>query len=149
MDVTAFFQPPEILTAKRALCIQPHSDDNEIGMGGTVAALAARGERSEESSADIRRRVLDARARQAARFAGLGLRVNADIPPAYMAEFCPAASTGQAMPRAAFDRLGLTARAYDRLLRVARTAADLAGQEVIGAAQIAEALSYRTLDCMG
>lgn len=43
MDVTAFFQPPEILTAKRALCIQPHSDDNEIGMGGTVAALAARG----------------------------------------------------------------------------------------------------------
>ena len=58
-------------------------------------------------------------------------------------------AAGQAMLRAAFDRLGLTARAYDRLLRVARTAADLAGQEVIGAAQIAEALSYRTLDRMG
>ena len=115
----------------------------------SYAALAARGERSEESSADIRRRVLDARARQAARFAGLGLRVNADIPPAYMAEFCPVDAAGQAMLRAAFDRLGLTARAYDRLLRVARTAADLAGQEVIGAAQIAEALSYRTLDRMG
>ena len=43
MDVSAFFQPPEILTARRALCIQPHPDDNEIGMGGTVAALAARG----------------------------------------------------------------------------------------------------------
>lgn len=93
--------------------------------------------------------MLDARARQAARFAGLGLRVNADIPPAYMAEFCPVDAAGQAMLRAAFDRLGLTARAYDRLLRVARTAADLAGQEVIGAAQIAEALSYRTLDRMG
>lgn len=43
MDVSAFFTPPEILSAKRALCIQPHADDNEIGMGGTIAALAARG----------------------------------------------------------------------------------------------------------
>ena len=43
MDVSAFFAPPEILGAKRALCIQPHADDNEIGMGGTIAALAARG----------------------------------------------------------------------------------------------------------
>lgn len=43
MDVSAFFAPPEILNAKRVLCIQPHPDDNEIGMGGTIAALAARG----------------------------------------------------------------------------------------------------------
>ncbi|WP_367924807.1 PIG-L deacetylase family protein [uncultured Ruthenibacterium sp.] len=43
MDVSAFFTPPEILNAKRALCIQPHADDNEIGMGGTIAALAAKG----------------------------------------------------------------------------------------------------------
>ena len=43
MDVSAFFAPPPILDAKRVLCIQPHPDDNEIGMGGTVAALAARG----------------------------------------------------------------------------------------------------------
>ena len=43
MDVSAFFAPPDIMTAKRALCIQPHADDNEIGMGGTIAALAAKG----------------------------------------------------------------------------------------------------------
>lgn len=43
MDLSAYFTPPEILTAKRALCIQPHADDNEIGMGGTIAALADRG----------------------------------------------------------------------------------------------------------
>ncbi len=43
MDVSTFFAPPDIMTAKRALCIQPHADDNEIGMGGTIAALAAKG----------------------------------------------------------------------------------------------------------
>lgn len=43
MDLSAFLTPPEILTAQCALCIQPHPDDNEIGMGGTIAALAARG----------------------------------------------------------------------------------------------------------
>ena len=41
MDVSAFFAPPDIMTARRALCIQPHADDNEIRMGGTIAALAA------------------------------------------------------------------------------------------------------------
>lgn len=43
MDISAFLAPPEILSAKRALCIQPHPDDNEVGMGGIVAALAAKG----------------------------------------------------------------------------------------------------------
>ena len=43
MDISAFLTPPEIMSARRALCIQPHPDDNEIGMGGIVAALAAKG----------------------------------------------------------------------------------------------------------
>ena len=43
MDVSAFFAPPDIKTAKRALCIQPQPDDNEIGMGGTIDAVAAKG----------------------------------------------------------------------------------------------------------
>ena len=43
MDISAYFMPPEIRNAKKALCIQPHPDDIEIGMGGTAAALAARG----------------------------------------------------------------------------------------------------------
>lgn len=115
----------------------------------SYAALAARGARSEEPSAAIRERVLAARARQAERFSGLDIRVNADIPPAHMAAFCPVDEAGQAMLAAAFDRLGLTARAYDRLLRTARTVADLAGRDRITAPDIAEALSYRTIDRMG
>lgn len=112
----------------------------------TYDALAARGRHTEESSAVIRARVLAARDRQAARFAGTDIRCNADIPAARMDAFCEVAPDAQAMLQAAFDRLGLTARAYDRLLRVARTVADLAGAEGIAAPHLAEALSYRAVD---
>ena len=65
-----------------------------------------------------------------------------------MSIFCSVDSDGQKMLEAAFERLGLTARAYDRLLRVARTIADLDRSDTICASHIAEALSYRTLDRM-
>ena len=108
------------------------------------AALAARGQASEEHSADIRARVLAARERQYAR---QGADVcNAAIPPPQLAEHCPLSADASRMFAAAFQRLGLTARAHDRVLRVARTIADLAGSNVIEAEHLAEALQYRSLD---
>ena len=114
----------------------------------SYAALASRGARNEEPSAVIRARVLAARQLQSARFGQVGIRCNAQIPPAYMSTFCPVDDDGQKMLEAAFTRLGLTARAYDRLLRVARTIADLDHSDLLRGTHIAEALSYRTLDRM-
>ena len=108
------------------------------------AALAARGQASEEHSANIRARVLAARERQYAR---QGADVcNAAIPPPQLAEHCPLSADASRMFAAAFQRLGLTARAHDRVLRVARTIADLADSSVIEAEHLAEALQYRSLD---
>jgi predicted ATPase with chaperone activity len=89
-------------------------------------------------------RVLAARERQYAR---QGADVcNAAIPPPQLAEHCPLSANASRMFAAAFQRLGLTARAHDRVLRVARTIADLEGTADIGAAHLAEAINYRSLD---
>ena len=108
------------------------------------AALAARGKAQEESSAQIRARVLAARAVQYAR-QGEGVP-NARLSPADLAAHCPLSADASRMFEAAFERLGLTARAHDRVLRVARTIADLAGSAEITAEHLAESLQYRSLD---
>jgi magnesium chelatase family protein len=99
-----------------------------------------------ESSAEIKKRVNAARAIQTARFAGTGIIANAAIPTAILKEMCPMTDAAKMMLKNAFERLGLSARAYDRLLKVSRTIADLAGDEVIDTAHIAEAIQYRSLD---
>lgn len=99
-----------------------------------------------ESSADIRIRVNAARARQQARFAGTDILSNARIPTSKLKEFCPLTDAAGALLKGAFERMGLSARAYDRLLKVARTIADLDGSDVIDVPHIAEAIQYRSLD---
>jgi magnesium chelatase family protein len=96
-----------------------------------------------EDSATVRRRVEAARAIQRERLAGAGLVCNAEMGPAELREFCPLDATSQALLRAATRQLQLSARAYHRVIKLARTIADLAGDEAIGAHHVAEALQYR------
>ncbi|MCD8143552.1 MAG: ATP-binding protein [Clostridiales bacterium] len=104
--------------------------------------------RPSESSADIRQRVNRARAVQQARFAGTGLTCNADMTTAELRQHCQLDQESLELVRGAFETYHLTARSYDRLLRVARTIADLAGEERIGMLHLAEALQYRTADSL-
>lgn len=109
-------------------------------------SLASRAGRTEESSADILSRVSAARARQSARYAGSNVACNAQLPPSMMARYCTPDAEGSALLRAAFSSLGLTARSHDKVLRLARTIADLAGEEQISARHVAEAIQLRSLD---
>ncbi len=96
-----------------------------------------------EPSAQVRARVEAARERQRARFAGSDLACNADMRPAEIRRFCRLDETGRALMRSAMRQMGLSARAYHRVLKLARTIADLAGAEAIAPAHLAEALQYR------
>jgi magnesium chelatase family protein len=99
-----------------------------------------------ESSAQIRERVNAARARQNERFRGTGISCNAHIPPDLLHELCPMTEKSAALLKAAFERFSLSARAYDRVLKVCRTIADLDGSEEIEPRHVAEAVQYRSLD---
>lgn len=99
-----------------------------------------------ESSAVIRTRVQAARAIQNKRFTGTEIFCNAVIPAGKLQEFCPMDGSASALLRAVFDKLGLSARAYDRILKVARTIADLDGSDIIQKQHIAAAAQFRSLD---
>ena len=101
---------------------------------------------SAESSAIIRARVNAARALQQQRYASDGLYCNAHMLPKHLRAHCRLDAGGRQLLETAMGRLGLSARGYDRVLKVARTTADLAGVESIGAEHVAEAIQYRSLD---
>ncbi|MBQ1834621.1 MAG: YifB family Mg chelatase-like AAA ATPase [Oscillospiraceae bacterium] len=114
----------------------------------SVEFEAMRRREKAESSAEIRARVNAARAIQSARFAGTGVLCNAQMTPPMVGQFCRLDEAGEKLLRAAFERLRLTARSHDRLLRVARTIADLEGSEQIESAHLAEAIQYRNTDIL-
>ena len=106
----------------------------------------AASEGGEESSGTIRERVLAARERQARRLAGLPTRCNAWMSRAELQRFCRLDREASILLGEVFRSLKMSARGHDRVLKVARTIADLAGEERIQAMHIAEAVQYRTLD---
>ena len=94
----------------------------------------------------IRARVNAARQRQQARFTETALPHNAAMGVREIRQYCPLDTAGERMLEQAMTHFGLSARAHDRIRKVARTIADLEGSEAIMAAHLAEAIQYRTLD---
>ena len=109
------------------------------------APLIADGEAG-ESSAAVRGRVLAARERQRQRYGVVGARTNADLRGSLVTKLCTPTHGGRTLLRRAVERLGLTARGYERVLKVARTIADLAGSDAIEDVHVGEALQYRALE---
>lgn len=100
----------------------------------------------EESSIDIKKRIVQARNIQQKRYSGLGILTNSELSGKYISKFCKINKESQELLKDAFERLGLSARAYNKILKVARTIADLEGFENIETKHILEAIQYRSLD---
>jgi magnesium chelatase family protein len=115
-------------------------DVPEVRFGDIVSRAPA------ECSAAIRARVTAARARQTVRFAGRGIFTNARMGPKEVKTFCPLPPEAERLLEMAVTRLGFSARAFDRVLKVARTIADLEGREGIDAPHVSEAIQYRMMD---
>ena len=110
----------------------------------SVEYEAMRRKEKPETSAQVRARVNAARDIQKRRFAGTAVSCNAYMTPAMIGEYCLLDQAGERLMKGAFDRLGLTGRSHDRILRMARTIADLDASPDIQAAHLAEAIQYRS-----
>ncbi len=104
------------------------------------------GGRAAESSAEIRQRVIAARQIQQERLSGTGLSCNAQMGHSLIRKHCRPTPAAAGLLKTVFEKLELTARSYDRVLKISRTIADLEGDEVIDVSHVAEAVQYRSLD---
>jgi magnesium chelatase family protein len=104
------------------------------------------GKRKGEPSATIRQRVNAARAIQQERYKGSGIFCNSQLTPSMVKEYCKLSDEASAFLKSAFEKLGLSARAYDRVIKVARTIADLENEKDITKNHIAESVQFRSLD---
>ena len=110
----------------------------------SVEYEAMRRKEQPETSQQVRSRVNAARQVQQRRYEGTGVTCNAYMTPTMIGQYCRLDAAGEKLMQGAFDRLGLTGRSHDRILRMARTIADLDGSERIEAAHLAEAIQYRS-----
>ncbi len=140
--------PPQSVQRYRARVSGPLLDRIDIHL--EVPAIPYRdltGGQPAESSGVIAARVERARAAQRGRFAGIaGMHANAHMSAREVRRFCHLGPESETILRSAITRLGLSARAYHRVLKIARTIADLAGAESLEVAHVAEAIQYRSLD---
>jgi magnesium chelatase family protein len=120
--------------------IDIHIEVTPVGFGELIDRKPA------ESSELVRDRVIKARRVQLARFSGQDIYCNAQMNANLLRQVCVIDDAGRQLLKTAMDKLGLSARAYDRILKVARTIADLEAAEEIGSQHLAEAIQYRSLD---
>ncbi|MGE5403795.1 MAG: magnesium chelatase, partial [Candidatus Saccharibacteria bacterium] len=99
-----------------------------------------------QPSSEMKAQIDYARNIQAERYAGRGFCLNAEMKPRDIRSYCKVDDDGSKLLRAAFKSLGLSARGYDRILKVARTIADLEGAKDISMAHVAEAIQYRGIE---
>ena len=119
--------------------------DIQLWVHPVDTAKLVRGEKG-ESSASVADRILHAREIQLQRFSGRGIFTNAEMGQKELEEFCPLSDDCRSLLEKLIDRLGLSARAYTRIIKIARTIADLAGDPDILPRHLSEAASYRFLD---
>ncbi|MFA9424051.1 MAG: ATP-binding protein, partial [Sedimentibacter sp.] len=100
----------------------------------------------EESSANIKKRIILARNIQSKRYEGTGVLTNSELSGKYISKYCKVNKESEVLLKNAFDKLGLSARAYNKILKVSRTIADLDGAYDIDTKHVAEAIQYRSLD---
>ena len=110
----------------------------------TFAELSA--EREEEKSEVVRERVIAARNVQLERYKEFSIHCNAEMSPKLLREVCKISDSSKKLLDRAMEKLNLSARAYDRILKVSRTIADLANEQNILPQHVAEAIHYRSLD---